>query len=67
MMPTLITDKVEVMQQAADAIAQAINEGVHGIVGIHFEGPHLSVEKKRHPLCGLHSPDSRYRMAGAFS
>lgn len=46
MMPTLITDKVEVMQQAAEAIAQAIKEVVPGIVGIHFEGPHLSVEKK---------------------
>jgi N-acetylglucosamine-6-phosphate deacetylase len=52
MMPTLITDKVEVMQQAADAIAQAINEGLPGIVGIHFEGPHLSVEKK-----GTHCAD----------
>ncbi|GAA0813876.1 N-acetylglucosamine-6-phosphate deacetylase [Colwellia asteriadis] len=46
MMPTLITDKVEVMAQAADAIAQAINENVAGIVGVHFEGPHLSVAKK---------------------
>jgi N-acetylglucosamine-6-phosphate deacetylase len=52
MMPTLITDKFEVMQQAADAIAQALSEGVPGIVGIHFEGPHLSVEKK-----GTHCAD----------
>jgi len=46
MMPTLITDKVEVMAQAADAMAQAIAERVPGIVGIHFEGPHLSLAKK---------------------
>jgi len=52
MMPTLITDKIEVMQQAADVIAQAINEKTPGIVGIHFEGPHLSVEKK-----GTHCAD----------
>ncbi|WP_019026344.1 N-acetylglucosamine-6-phosphate deacetylase [Colwellia piezophila] len=52
MMPTLITDTVEVMQQAADAIAQAIDEAVPGIIGIHFEGPHLSVEKK-----GTHCAD----------
>jgi N-acetylglucosamine-6-phosphate deacetylase len=52
MMPTLITDKVEVMQQAAEAIAQAIDEAVPGIIGIHFEGPHLSVEKK-----GTHCAD----------
>ncbi len=52
MMPTLITDKVEVMQQAAEAIAQAIDEAVPGIIGIHFEGPYLSVEKK-----GTHCAD----------
>jgi len=46
MLPTLITDKVEVMAKAADAIALAIAEKVPGILGIHFEGPHLSVAKK---------------------
>lgn len=46
MMPTLITEKIEVMAQAADALAEAIREKVPGIVGIHFEGPHLSVAKK---------------------
>ncbi|MBU2926296.1 N-acetylglucosamine-6-phosphate deacetylase [Colwellia sp. 1_MG-2023] len=52
MLPTLITDKVSVMQQAADAIAEAINNNVMGIIGIHFEGPHLSVAKK-----GAHSEE----------
>lgn len=46
MMPTVITDKIEIMQQAADAVAQAMNEPALGIIGIHFEGPHLSVAKK---------------------
>tara|TARA_R110001592_G_scaffold70313_6_gene215561 strand:- start:8119 stop:9252 length:1134 start_codon:yes stop_codon:yes gene_type:complete len=46
MMPTLITDKVEVMTQAANAISEAIAQKVPGIVGIHFEGPHLSLAKK---------------------
>ena len=46
MMATLITDKIEVMVQAADAMAKAIKEKVPGLVGIHFEGPHLSLAKK---------------------
>jgi len=46
MMPTLITDKIDVMLQAAKAIAKAMAEKVPGIIGIHFEGPHLSLAKK---------------------
>jgi len=46
LLPTLITDTIEIMQQAADAISAAINQKVKGIIGIHFEGPHLSLAKK---------------------
>ena len=46
MMPTLITDKIEVMAQAAEAVAQAIATKIPGIIGVHFEGPHLSLAKK---------------------
>ena len=45
-MPTLITDQVEVMQKAADAVSAALKEGVPGVLGVHFEGPHLSTPKK---------------------
>ncbi len=51
-LPTLITDRLEVLQQAADAIAQARREGMPGVLGVHFEGPHLSVAKK-----GVHSAE----------
>lgn len=52
MMPTLITDKLAVMQQAADTIAEAIKNELPGMLGIHFEGPHLSISKK-----GTHCED----------
>lgn len=49
MLPTLITDELGVMQQAADAVAallQADPAGLsHTVAGIHFEGPHLSGSK----------------------
>ena len=52
MMPTLITDKIEVMIKAADVISEAIANNIPGILGIHFEGPHLAVAKK-----GTHSAE----------
>ncbi|MFY8272547.1 N-acetylglucosamine-6-phosphate deacetylase [Pseudoalteromonas sp. SSDWG2] len=50
LMPTLITDDIQVMQRAAQATAKAIASHVPGVLGIHFEGPHLSLPKK-----GTHS------------
>lgn len=50
MLPTLITDSNAIMHNAAEAISQAIVQQTLGIVGVHFEGPHLSLPKK-----GIHS------------
>jgi len=46
MLPTLITDDVSVMNEAAQAICETIANDVSGIKGVHFEGPHLSTPKK---------------------
>ena len=55
MLPTVITDDLSTMQRAADTVAQAIAESHPGILGIHYEGPHLSQAKK-----GIH-PDQHIR------
>ncbi|MFT4614619.1 MAG: N-acetylglucosamine-6-phosphate deacetylase [Bacteroidia bacterium] len=41
-LPTLISDRPEVMRNAIDAVAQAMAEGVPGVLGIHLEGPCLN-------------------------
>ncbi|SDK07365.1 N-acetylglucosamine-6-phosphate deacetylase [Aliiruegeria lutimaris] len=51
-LPTLITDTPEITRAAIDAVAAAIAQGVPGIVGLHLEGPHLSVARK-----GAHDPN----------
>ena len=47
-LPTLITDAPEVLDRAADASIAAL--GQPGILGLHIEGPHLSLARR-----GTHS------------
>ncbi|KKO46316.1 N-acetylglucosamine 6-phosphate deacetylase [Arsukibacterium ikkense] len=46
LLPTVITDSLASMQQAADAVASALANKLPGIIGVHFEGPHLALPKK---------------------
>ncbi len=45
-LPTLITDTPDRTRAAIDAVALALDDRVQGIVGLHLEGPHLSVARK---------------------
>lgn len=45
-LPTLISDDLEVVARAIAAVRSAIESGVPGVLGIHIEGPFLSVERK---------------------
>ncbi len=52
LLPTLMTDRVALLEEALAAGRSALEAGVPGYLGLHLEGPHLSVARK-----GTHDPD----------
>lgn len=52
LLPTLITDNSEITAAAVAAGRQAAAEKVPGFIGLHLEGPHLSIARK-----GAHDPN----------
>lgn len=45
-LPTLISDDLDVVASAIDAVRAAIEQRVPGVVGIHIEGPFLNAERR---------------------
>lgn len=45
-LPTLISDRLDVVATGLDAVDAAIEQGVPGVVGIHVEGPFLNPARK---------------------
>lgn len=43
---TVITDEAAVRQRAAAAVRDAMAAGVPGLLGIHFEGPHINPDRR---------------------
>ncbi|WP_342316569.1 N-acetylglucosamine-6-phosphate deacetylase [Lysobacter sp. FW306-1B-D06B] len=59
MLPTLISDDVEVMRRAIDATREAIAQKVPGVLGVHLEGPYLNAARKGvHDPSKFHTPDA---------
>ena len=50
-LPTLISTDPDIMARAIAAVRGAIEAGVPGVLGIHIEGPYLSLARK-----GVHDP-----------
>ena len=50
-LPTLITDTPEITDRAVEAGIEAARQGLPGFLGLHLEGPHLSIARK-----GAHDP-----------
>jgi N-acetylglucosamine-6-phosphate deacetylase len=51
-LPTLISDDLDKVRLAMDAVDRAIEAGVPGVLGIHIEGPFLSLGRR-----GIHRAD----------
>ncbi len=60
LLPTLITDTVEITESAIAAGIEAEARRVPGFLGLHLEGPHLSLARK-----GTHDPALIRPMDGA--
>lgn len=57
-LPTLITDRIEVMERLAEVAQACLN--IPGVLGFHLEGPALNRSRKGiHPEAGIRVPDSR--------
>jgi N-acetylglucosamine-6-phosphate deacetylase len=46
LMPTLISDELDIIRQALSATERAIRSGVPGVLGIHIEGPFLNADRR---------------------
>ncbi|WP_171966777.1 N-acetylglucosamine-6-phosphate deacetylase [Stenotrophomonas bentonitica] len=59
LLPTLISDDVQVMRTAIDATRIAIEQGVPGVIGIHLEGPYIAPGRKgTHDASKFRVPDA---------
>jgi N-acetylglucosamine-6-phosphate deacetylase len=61
LLPTLISDDIAVVERGIAAVDRAIEAGVPGVVGIHIEGPFLSIARR-----GIHLESMLQRFEDRF-
>jgi len=60
LLPTLISDRPDVMARAIEAVRRAIDQGVPGVLGIHLEGPYIAPARKgTHDAATFRVPDAQ--------
>jgi N-acetylglucosamine-6-phosphate deacetylase len=59
LLPTLISDELDVIRQGLEAAEQAIRTAVPGVLGIHIEGPFLNEERR-----GVHDARKLRQLTG---
>ena len=58
-LPTLISDDVDKMRAAIEAVEAAIAQGVPGVLGIHLEGPYIAPARRgAHDAAKFRVPDA---------
>ena len=57
-LPTLISDDLDKVERAIEAVDKAIIDGVSGVLGIHIEGPFLNTDRK-----GIHDASKFRKMS----
>ncbi|MBS0373923.1 MAG: N-acetylglucosamine-6-phosphate deacetylase [Proteobacteria bacterium] len=60
-LPTIISDDLDTIARAVDAVEAAIAAGVPGVLGIHIEGPFLNPDRR-----GVHDPRHLRELSAAL-
>lgn len=62
LLPTLVSDDLDVIQSGLSIVSAAIDSGVPGVLGIHIEGPFINTSRR-----GIHSADKLTKLTAVLA